>query len=102
MQPLGAALNGRIVDWLRRGALCAEQMAAQCIGAYRITNQDRRNIRFAVDHRYSRVAERLLEPVRGSLLALLFAVNPFKWRTLASAPAARTGDSDVVKINPGA
>jgi len=30
------------------------------------------------------------------------AVEPLRWRTLASAPATRTGESEVVKMKPGA
>jgi hypothetical protein len=53
-------------------------------------------------HRQAGFAQQALQRRGGGLLRIALSLIALRWRTSSSTPATSTGDSDVVKMKPGA
>ncbi len=79
-------------------------MSLIALGLHRIADHQRHDMRDRGHHRQASFAE--LRPSAEAAAACCASrstlADSLRWRTRASAPATSTGDSEVVKMKPGA
>ena len=101
-QPLGAARHGRVVDRLYVDAVFGEQDVADPLGLDRVADQQRDDVGDVAITGRPASRNLALSIAAASCCASRSSCEALRWRTLASAPATSTGDSEVVKMKPGA
>ena len=69
---------------------------------FRVTHDDRHDMAAVVDQRQAQTLQARLENLRLGLVLFTQRVVALQCATLAAAPAATAGGSDVVKMKPGA
>jgi hypothetical protein len=80
----------------------SKQHVGQHLAVHRVAHMDRHDVRAVVGDRQAKALEAHLEDAGVELLAVTQRLIGFQVRTLAAAPAATAGGSEVVKMKPGA